>query len=267
MKAIRAILIILCCLPLGMAASEPTDASPKLIHTQWYSHDEHLYRFVDIYVPAAYVAMQNDASSEGYCPVLYLLHGLGGYEASWQEMAGAIDTLDALIASGRCKPMILVMPDCNRWPVTGRPSYHNRTIWTCMLRYPALIREHEVEHALSDLIDMIDSTFCVSSCAVAGLSDGARMAINIANMRPDRIQEVAVFSPVWHEDQQPLYPEQTYSLYVGQKDFFYPYGERFNRLLNRRNHPHHWIVLPESHDWDMWCLCISHFLQYLGKNE
>ena len=72
-------------------------------------------------------------SGDDSLPALFLLPGIGGYEGSWAEMADACDTLEALIAAGRCKPTLLVMPDCGRWPVTGRPSYHNRTVWLCML--------------------------------------------------------------------------------------------------------------------------------------
>ena len=43
---------------------------------------------------------------------------------------------------------------------------------------------------------MIDTTYQVTDlCAVAGLSDGARIAANIANTRPDRIRTVGLFSP------------------------------------------------------------------------
>lgn len=263
MKYIRLILVIFCLLPLRAWASDSTSTSHKLIHAQWYSHSEQFYRFVDIYVPPACAEKAVDDSSDDYYPVLYLLPGIGGYEGSWEEMANACDTLDSLIASGRCKPTILVMPDCGRWPVMSRPSYHNRTLWTCMLRYPGLIHEHQVEYALSDLIDMIDTTFCVSSCTVAGLSDGARMAINLANKRPDRIRKLAVFSPVWYKDQIPQDSTQTYYIYAGKRDYFYPYGQRFLRFLEQTGQPHQWIVFDEKHNWPMWRKCLSHYLQCL----
>lgn len=265
MKLYRLALLFLCFLPFYAWPSDTIGASSKLIHTQWYSHAERIYRFVDIYIPAACQEKADDDSSDGYFPVLYLLHGMGGYEGSWQEMAGAFDTLETLIASGKCPPVILVMPDCNRWPNTSRPSYHNRTLWPTMLRYPILIHEHKVEHALSDLIDMIDTTFCVSSCAVAGLSDGARMSINIANTRPDRIRKVALFSPVWHRDQIPQDSTQIYYIYAGEKDYFYSYGVRLLHYLERTNQPHHWVVFPWRHIWPMWCLSLSHFLQCMGE--
>ena len=256
MKVILTIFICLCCLPSSIAANKPANASPKILHTQWYSHSERLYRFVDIYVPQGY-----NEERDGELPMLLLLPGIGGYEGSWEEMADACDTLEALIAAGRCKPTLLVMPDCGRWPKTGRPSYHNRTLWLCMLRYPRLIHEHQVEYALSDLIDMVDSTFCVSSCTVAGLSDGARQAINIGNKRPDRIRRVAVFSPVWHNDQKPTDRTQQYYIYAGERDFFYPYGQRFKRYLEKTGQPFEWVVFDEKHNWAMWRRCLSHFLE------
>ena len=215
---------------------------------------------MDIYVPAAYELMAGDSLSDGYLPVLYLLPGIGGYEGSWQEMADAIDTLEALMASGRCAPTILVMPDCSKWPKLGRPTYHNSTLWTCIFRYPWLVQDHAMAYVMSDLIDMIDSTFCVSSCAMAGLSDGARVAVNTGNLRSDRISKVALFSPVLHHVDVPQDSTQLYSIYVGERDFFYPNGERFRQRLESAGHPYEWTVYPERHNWPMWRRCLSDYL-------
>jgi enterochelin esterase-like enzyme len=46
-------------------------------------------------------------------PVLYLLHGGGGDEDAWTTMGRANIILDNLIASGKAKPMIVVMPNGN----------------------------------------------------------------------------------------------------------------------------------------------------------
>lgn len=260
MKIIRTILAVFCLLPMIAATNDSigTAYRDRVLHAQWYSHSERIYRFVDIYVPDCY-----DACSDDSLPALLLLPGMGGYEGSWAEMADACDTLETLIAAGRCKPTLLVMPDCGPWPKTGRPSYHNRTLWPCMLRYPSLIHEHRVEYALSDLIDMVDSTYCVSSYTVAGLSDGARQAINLGNTRPDCIRRVAVFSPVWHWwYHQPVDSTQQYYVYAGERDFFYPYGKRFRRYLTKTNHPYEWVVFNEKHTWTMWRQCLSHFLEH-----
>ena len=205
--------------------------------------------------------VQCPISNDKY-PVLYLLHGINGYEGSWQDQGFAIDTLQALMASGRCQPMILVMPDCNKWPYKERPSHHSN-LWKCVLHYRKLSREHEIEYAISDLIDMIDTTYNVSSCAIAGLSDGARMAANVANKRSDRLQTIGLFSPVLRKDQLPKDSTQSYCIYVGQDDMFFASGARFHRRLEKENYPHQWIVLPGHHNWKMWRKCLSDFLEKL----
>lgn len=196
--------------------------------------------------------------------VLYLLHGINGYEGSWQDLGGAVDTLDALIASGRCQPMILVMPDCNKWPFKERPTHH-RNLWKCVFHYGKLCREHQLEEALSDLMDMIDSTYQVSDCAVAGLSDGGRMAANVANRRPDRVRTVGLFSPVLRKDQLPKDSTQHYAVYIGKNDFLKASGKRFHRRMSRANYPHDYIVLHGGHNWNMWRRCLSDFLERLSE--
>lgn len=213
---------------------------------------------MDIYVPSAISCQHSDVAY----PVLYLLHGINGYEGSWQDLGSAVDTLQTLIASGQCAPMILVMPDCNKWPFQERPVSHGNR-WKCVLRYPRLSHEHDIEHAISDLIDMIDTTYCVSYSAVAGLSDGARMAANVANTRPSRIRAVGLFSPVLHKDQLPIDSTQCYYVYVGKQDFFYPSGKRFHRKMDQANYPHQFIERKGGHNWRMWRECLSAFLKEL----
>ena len=68
-----------------------------------------------VYTPPGY-----ETSTQKY-PVLYLLHGGGGDEEAWLTMGRANIIIDNLIAAGKAKPMIIVMPngnaDANR--VTG----------------------------------------------------------------------------------------------------------------------------------------------------
>ena len=166
------------------------------------------------------------------------------------------------MASGRCQPMMIVMPDCNKWPFKERPISHGN-LWKCVTHYGKLAREHEIEHALSDLIDMIDTTYHVSTCAIAGLSDGARMAANVANTRPDRIRSVGLFSPVLRKDQLPETDSINYCIYVGQNDMFFASGDRFRRRLSKAGYPYQWTVFPGHHNWKMWRKCLSDFLEKL----
>src|SRR5579864_2251037 len=61
-------------------------------------------RMVYVYTPPGY-----EAGRQRY-PVLYLLHGNGQIEASWTWTGRANIIMDNLIADGKAKPMIVVMP-------------------------------------------------------------------------------------------------------------------------------------------------------------
>ncbi|MFY7836282.1 MAG: esterase [Novosphingobium sp.] len=58
-----------------------------------------------IYTPPGY-----EKGTDKY-PVLYLMHGGGDSETSWTTAGRANEILDNLIAAGKAKPMIVVMPD------------------------------------------------------------------------------------------------------------------------------------------------------------
>ena len=60
-----------------------------------------------VYTPPGYEAGQTRY------PVLYLLHGGGGDEDAWVTMGRANVILDNLLAAGKAKPMIVVMPNGN----------------------------------------------------------------------------------------------------------------------------------------------------------
>jgi enterochelin esterase-like enzyme len=61
-------------------------------------------RKMQVYTPPGY-------SSDKKYPVLYLLHGIGGDETEWQRFAKPNLLLDNLLAEGKVKPMIVVMPN------------------------------------------------------------------------------------------------------------------------------------------------------------
>ena len=60
-------------------------------------------RTVWIYTPPDYDKGKN-------FPVLYLLHGAGDIESGWTMIGRANNILDNLIAEGKAKPMVVVMP-------------------------------------------------------------------------------------------------------------------------------------------------------------
>ena len=67
-----------------------------------------------VYTPPDYF------TSNARYPVLYLLHGGGGDEDAWTTMGRANIILDNLIASGKAKPMLVVMPNGNATQVVSQ---------------------------------------------------------------------------------------------------------------------------------------------------
>ena len=74
----------------------------------WYDSPVfNMRRRMVVYTPPGY-----ETGSEKY-PVLYVLHGGGGDEEQWLRMARVPQIFDNLIAAGKAKPMIVVMPNGN----------------------------------------------------------------------------------------------------------------------------------------------------------
>ena len=228
------------------------DKQGRLIRTTWYSSGEKLYRRVNIYLPSDY-------ESGGKYPVLYLIHGINGYEGSWAERGRSIHILENMVAEGQCRPMILVMPDVNAGVHEDRPSHH--TLWNNVCKYPQLCHNHDIEKALIELILMIDTTYRVSDERyIAGLSDGARIAANAANLLPGYFKAIGMFSPVVHKKQLPQDSAAVY-VYTGKKDMFHANAKRFNRRLEKKQIAHVYIETTGGHTWRNWRIYLSDFLR------
>ena len=75
------------------------------VHVSFYdSPNLDTERMVYVYTPPGY-----ETGNQKY-PVLYLLHGNGQIEASWTWTGRANVILDNLLADGKIKPMVVVMP-------------------------------------------------------------------------------------------------------------------------------------------------------------
>jgi enterochelin esterase-like enzyme len=76
------------------------------IHTHWYpSKALNGVRRLTVYTPPGY-----DRDAQGRYPVVYLFHGANADENAWYRLGRANLILDNLIAAGRTKPFIIVMP-------------------------------------------------------------------------------------------------------------------------------------------------------------
>ncbi len=76
-----------------------------LAHVTFYSKAMSAYRDYYVYTPPAY-----DAKRSRRYPVLYLHHGAGENASGWSDIGKANLIMDSLIAAGKAKEMIVVMP-------------------------------------------------------------------------------------------------------------------------------------------------------------
>ena len=134
-----------------------------------------------VYLPPGYYANR----SVRY-PVLYLLHGAPGAPENWTTLGRADVILDNLIAEGKAKPMIVVMPTVQAVPRGERaPRNANRELFD--------------EFLTQDLIRLVELRYRVApgaaNRALAGLSVGASLTIYSGFLHPELFSALGIFSP------------------------------------------------------------------------
>jgi len=152
----------------------------ETIHSQVVGRAQELR----VYVPPRY-----ESARTGTYPVLYLLHGAGGSEASWTTTGRAQMILDNLIADNKAVPMIVVMPLAHALPSTGSdgdPSYRLQNL---------ALFEREL---LTEIKPFIEANYRVrkgpQETAIAGLSMGSRQAMAIGLNHLDQFAWIGGFS-------------------------------------------------------------------------
>lgn len=226
----------------------------QLIRTTWYDRHAQRNRRLCVYLP--------DVSNRKL-PVLYLLHGINGYEGAWTERGRVIQIMENLIAEGRAKPMVIVMPDCNLEGKNDQDCHHS--LFKSVTSYPRLCQDRSLEFAMEDLVQYIEATYPVSDQrAIAGLSSGARIAASIAKHYPDMFEAVGLFSPVVYQEQVPEKPSAFhYYIYIGKEDIFVSNARQFHRRLNRCGIAHSYTETTGEHNWRSWRIYLSEFVQQI----
>jgi enterochelin esterase family protein len=244
-------------------AWDPRKVPHGTIHQHWYdSRSLKMLRSVYVYTPPDY-----ERGSAMY-PVLYLLHGSGGAEASWifDGMTNVI--LDNLIADGRAKPMIVVMPFGH-----AEPSMRPGTM-------PAFTRRDLQEFTrdlLEDVMPIIERGYRVARQpdrrAIAGFSMGGNQARQIGLSRMDMFHYVATFSgtvnviggAVTSEAIEETFPDvfadpiatnaalRLLWQAVGSDETNLLAQHRiFTDTLNRHQIRNTFVTIPGGHTWHVW---------------
>jgi len=152
----------------------------SIAEVNYYSSVLRAPRRMHVYLPPGY-----ETSSKKY-PVFYLLHGAGDSDDSWSTVGRAGFILDNLIAIGKAKPMIVVMPAGH----TRGPA--GLTLPTTGTTDPF------VSDFVDDVMPYVKNNYRVltdrSSTAIAGLSMGGSQTLNVAIPHLERFGYIGVYS-------------------------------------------------------------------------
>ena len=220
-----------------------------------------------VYTPPGY----DPAAKQPY-PVLYLLHGWSDGAVGWSAVGHANFIFDNLLAQGKIKPMVVVMPlgygDLSfvhsgfgvwRDPV---PVAHNTALFTQTL--------------LNEVMPRAESEYNISKDregrAITGLSMGGLESLDIGLTHTDKFAWIGGFSSAIHNLD---YPTQMATLdpksanlsllwiACGTEDNLITPNRKFIEFLKAKNMPVTPVETPGLHVWMVWRDNLTHFAPLL----
>lgn len=243
-----------------------------------------------VYTPPGY-----DPGGQVRYPVLYLLHGFGDEAVSWSSVGRADAILDNLIAQGKARPMILVMPlgygrppkeavgwmqrhrtDAEIW-LHGKGSKEDVELW---LRFITGFRDA----LLAEVMPQVEQGYRVAasreSQAIAGLSMGGTQSLYTGLNRPDRFAWVGAFSsgtvpkadgsfgvdfPGLDAKGNP--PLRLVWLGCGKDDFVLRQSRQLDELLRSKGVPHIYKETEGNHTFLVWRRYLTEFAPLLFRRD
>ena len=251
----------------------------------WYdSPTLKMQRRMTVYTPAGY-----DKGS-GY-PVLYLLHGAGGDENAWSELGRAAQIMDNLIASGKAKPMIVVMPngntDCQAAPGEWSRGMYQPSFRGSVEQKPVAT----MDESFMDIVKYVESHYKVAkgkkNRAISGLSMGGGHTFATSKRFPDTFNYIGLFSAAIHMGGDPkksTYERLTtdqevqsqlaklfagkpalYWIAIGKTDFLYQQNADLRKFLDEKGYPYKYVETEGGHIWRNWRIYLTQFAQMIFK--
>ena len=241
---------------------------------QYYSTTTERKRNVIVILPNGY-------TEEKKYPVLYLFHGGMGDENDWIS-GGVKNMIGNMIASGEAKEMILVLPNCR---CREDDSVANADGF-------ALGHVQSFDNFLNDfkdnLMPYIESNYSVAAgrenTAIAGLSMGGRVALNIGISLPEKVGYTGAFSPAYGIfpytnmglTEEGLFTEKTFTLPDEYKDNTFiminngnqdnmvkDEPKRYHNALDANGVKHIYYTLDGMHDLKVWRNGFYNYARYL----
>lgn len=247
----------------------------------WYpSPSLEMTRLMYVYTPAGY------ASSGEKLPVFYLLHGGGGDEDAWTTLGRAPQILDNLIASGKAKPMIVVMTNGNPGDAAAPGAAPAKKKVEGQMN-PGNMGSGKFEESLvKDVIPFIEKNYRVTANkdnrAVAGLSMGGMQTLYLANNHPETFSYFGVMSMglvdmsrfggkndpqerVKGLEKLKASLPKLYWIGVGKDDFLFQSAQDLRKFLDENKFPYEYRESDGGHTWTNWRIYLSELAPKLFK--
>jgi enterochelin esterase-like enzyme len=223
-----------------------------------------------VYTPPGY-----DAKAKKPYPVLYLLHGWSDNELGWTAVGRANLILDNLLAAGKIKPMVVVMP-----LGYGDISFlHGHTVWD----NPATI-DHNTDlfakALLTEVLPRVEAEYHVSKDrndrAIVGLSMGGLESLEVGLTHTGQFAWIGGFSSAVHnlDYTQALasLDPKTANLRLlwiacGTEDHLIEPNRKFVAFLKTKDMPVTQIETPGLHTWMVWRDNLVHFAPLLFQEK
>jgi enterochelin esterase-like enzyme len=224
-----------------------------------------------VYTPAGY----DPAAKKKTYPVLYLLHGFSDDASGWTAVGHANVILDNLIAQGKAKPMIVVMPlgygtmefvhlGWNAW---GHDELRARNL------------EKFRETLLTEVMPQAENEYRITkdrnSRAIAGLSMGGSESLLTGLNNLDKFSWIGAFSSGGiPEDFQKQFPsldatanQQLHLLWIacGTEDHLITINRNLREWLKTKGVKMTEIETPGMHTWMVWRRNLSEFAPLLFR--
>lgn len=237
----------------------------------WYSSRSlGMMRRMHVYTPPGY-----EKGTIKY-PVFYLLHGGGDDDSGWNTVGRAGFILDNLLAAGKVKPMIVVMPNGSMPmpPTTGMPGAAQLT----------QMRTLFANEFRNDIMPHVEKTYRTlpkpENRALAGLSMGGFQTLDITLTNPELFNYVGVFSSGFFgptiDEAETQYAKalgnptfnQTKKLFwigIGKNDFVMEANKKTLALLDKHQIKYQYKETEGGHTWTNWRQYLNEYAQLLFK--
>ncbi|MBR5393030.1 MAG: esterase [Prevotella sp.] len=247
----------------------------------WYNSPTlKMQRRMTVYTPAGYDKGKN-------YPVMYLLHGAGGDENAWSELGRAAQIMDNLIATGKAKPMIVVMPngntDCQAAPGEWSRGMYQPSFMGSVNQRPVAT----MDESFMDIVKYIESHYKVAkgkkNRAICGLSMGGGHSFATSKRYPDAFNYVGLFSAglnIGGERNKSFYEllqgnkevqqqlsrlfsakPALYWIAIGKTDFLYQQNADLRRYLDEKGYKYEYVETEGGHIWRNWRIYLTMFAQ------